>query len=71
MRNRILSQTRLHRDLRQNRPLNLLWNHPHPMNRPHGNSPVSKRGKLFPPGSVVSMLRSLKAAVLGLLLGSG
>ena len=71
MRSRILSQTRLHRNLRQSRPQNLLWDHPHPMNLPHGNSPVSKRGKLFLPVSVVSMLRPLKAAGLGRPLGSG
>ena len=53
MRSRILSQTRLHRNLRQSRPQNLQRGHPHPMNRPHENSPVSKRGKLFLPGIVV------------------
>ena len=71
MRSRILSQTRLRRDLRQSRPQNLQRDHPRPMNRPHENSLVSKRGKLFPPGSVVSMLRPLKAAGLGRPLGSG
>lgn len=71
MRSRILSQTRRHRDLRQNRPQNLQRDHPHPMNRPHENSPVSKRGKLFLPGNVVSMLHLLKMAGLGRLLGRG
>lgn len=71
MRSRILSQNRLRRDLRQSRPQNLQRNHPHPMNRPHENSLVSKRGKLFLPGSVVSILRLLKAAELGRPLGSG
>ena len=71
MRSRILSQTRLHRNLRQSRPQNLQQDHPHPMNRPHENSPVSKRGKLSLPRIVVSILRLLKMAGLGLLLGSG
>ena len=71
MRSRILSQTRLRRDLRQSRPQNLRQDHPPPMNLPHGNILVSKRGKLFPPGSVVSMLHPLKAAGLGRPLGSG
>ena len=70
MRSRILRQTRLRRDPRQSRPQNLGQDHPHPMNLPHGNSLVSKRGKLFPPGSVVLMLRLMKVAGLGRPLGS-
>ena len=71
MRSRILSQIRLRRDLRQSRPQNLQRDHPRPMNRPHENSPISKRGKLFLPGNVVSMLHLLKMAGLGRLLGRG
>lgn len=71
MRSRILSQTRLHRDLRQSRPQNLQRDHPPPMNHPHENRPVSKRGKLFLPGNVVSILRFLKVAGLSRPLESG